>query len=230
MKRLAMVAAVMLVALSVAFGATNEVTSVNAVGFIRTTVPANGWELISLPFERLDGEATYQIVDLFPDAPLGTRVWFYSDGAWNSETKSFGGWVTDPIGQTNEFIRGDALFVNNTGGSELTLTVLGEVPDARSAPDSTTVLGMGWTLTGFSYPVDIALTNTTLSAEAVLGDRLWWWNQDHADGVPNWDSTTMAFGGWTMPDLVLKAGQGFFFNNNQTANIDWDETKPYVWP
>lgn len=218
MKKLGAVVAVMLVAFC-AVAATNEVTSVNAVGFIRTTVPQSGWALVALQFSRLDAGATVTVADVFPDAPNGSRAWYYRSGAWASETKGFGGWVPG----TNEFIRGDALFLNAPSDQgTVEYTVMGEVPGASSGPDSTVVVEGGWTLMGFSYPSDIALTNTTLDAQAVSGDRVWWWDS-------GWLSTTKGFGGWDIPTLVLNAGEGYFFNNT-SATFDWTETKPYAWP
>ncbi len=223
MKKLSLFAVASMIAVG-AFAASNEVTSVNAVGFIRTTVASGGWELISLPFENLDGDATATIAEILPDAPDGTRAWYYIDGAWEAETKvAFLGW--DP--GTNEFIRSDALFVNvPASGGPVELTIMGEVPDANTATESTVILGSGWTLMGYAYPSDIALLDSSLNVTANDGDRLWWWNP--ADGGA-WEATTrVAFLGWDPSDITLEAGRGYFYDSQST--FDWIETKPYVWP
>ena len=224
MKKLSVIVVVMMMAIGAFAADSNEVTSINAVGFIRTTVPDGGWELISLPFENLDGDVTATVAELLPDAPDGTRAWFYRDGVWQAETKvAFLGWNPG----TNEFIRSDALFVNApSGGGDVDLTIMGEVPSANTAPDTTVPLPTGWTLVGFAYPTDIALLDSALNVSANDGDRLWWWD---STGDSSWNATTrVAFLGWNPSTVTLEAGRGYFYNSVST--FDWIETKPYVWP
>jgi len=219
MKRCSLIAVLVLVAFT-AIAATNEVKSVNAVGFIRETVPEGEWTLLSLPFVKLDGSVTATIDEILPDAPLDTEAWYYDNNNWDSDVKQLFGW--NPA--SHQYIRGDAMFVKVPGGSgPVDLTVMGEVPGAQTAPTSTVVVATGWTLLGFSYPSDVALTNTTLAASAALDDSIWWY-----DAGTGWQSATRQLFGWSDPTLVLEAGKGYFFN--AAAGFDWTETKPYVWP
>jgi len=220
MKRAMM--AVMVLGIAAVMAVGEEVPSVNTVGFIKTTVGAGGWSIVSIPFSRLDDEVEVALPQLLPEVPANTRAWFYRDGAWDSATYYDGlGWFP----ADDAFIRGDALFVNAPGGGEAALTVMGEVPDTASAPSTTVVLAQGWTLVGFAYPVDMALTNSALATVAQNNDRLWWWDPQKG-GNGGWDSTTFYTGlGWFPSDVLLKAGEGFFYN--ATAPLDWTEDVPY---
>ena len=216
MKKLSVFAVASMIAVG-AFAASNEVTSVNAVGFIRTVIADGGWGLVSIPFNQIDGQNPTADT-IFPDAPVSTRVWYYRDDLWKAEEKGFFGWAP---GDT-EFIRDDGLFVNApTGGGAVEYTVMGEVP---AEAETDTVMAAGWTLAGYAYPSDILLSASTLGEQAQSGDRLWWWDPT----VPGWIAAEKGFFGWDV-DPLLKAGQGYFFNN-KASTFDWTEAKPYVWP
>lgn len=147
-----------------------DVTSVNAVGFIKQTIADDGWGIVAMPLSSTTGAVEFTVADILVDAPLGTVAWFWRGSLWNFESVlPFVGWSPG----TNKFIRGDALFVNApSGGGPVTYTVTGEVPGADTAGTSTVVVASGWTLVGFSYPVDVLLTNTALASAALDGDVL----------------------------------------------------------
>lgn len=219
MKRI--LAVLMAVSVLASFAVAEDVTSVNAVGFIKQTVPDGGWGIVAMPLASTTGTVEFLVGDILVDAPDGTRAWFWRSQKWESETKAaWVGW--DP--NTNKFIRGDALFVNApSGGGDVTYTVTGEVPSEQTAGTSTVVIATGWSLVGCAYPVDTLLTNSALGISATDGDRIWWWENG------GWESATKAaWVGWDPDNVVLKAGQGYFFN--ASAGFDWTEVKPYVWP
>jgi hypothetical protein len=222
MKRYGVMVVAMLAAAICAVGATN-VTSVNAVGFIKTTVADGEWALIALPFEQLDGKVAVTVNDILPDAPDGTLAYYYKDGSWQAESKlAFVGW--DP--GTTEFIRGDAIFLKAPEGmGPVSVSIMGEVPSALTAPDTTINVNTGWTLLGFAYPSDIVLEDTSLGQNASDGDSIYWWNQQDQ----KWEGISkLAFVGWDPAGMVLKAGQGYFFN--AASGFSWMENKPYMWP
>jgi len=230
MKKLGAVAAVMLVALC-AVAATNDVTSVNAVGFIRRMVNDGGWGIIGLPFENLDGSGATTLAEILPDPADQTQAWFYRSGAWVGGQYFTGvGWLPASSG-TNEFVRGDALFVKAPGGGgAVEYMVMGEVPDTRSVPTGTTEtpMGVGWSLLGYAYPTDMAFTNTTLATAASNLDQVWWW--DPAGGGA-WAGMQFFTGvGWLGGDVghVFAASEGLFYNSTIATN--WAESKQYVWP
>jgi hypothetical protein len=224
-----MVSAVMLVASAVAFGATNEVTSVNAVGFVRTTIPEGGWGLVSMPFVNLDHDVVAMTIpEIFTEAPDNTIVWFYQGGMWKKSEKSPWGGSDDT---TSTFIRGDGLFINApSGGGAVTYTIMGEVPDSRSGSQmSTNVLGVGYTLMGFAYPCDMPLTNSTLNASASDNDQIWYWDPALNGGQGGWAKNELSpWGGWDDPTFVFETGKGYMYK--AASSIDWVEAKPYSWP
>ena len=220
--------------------AAGEVPSVNVVGYIKTEVPADSWALISLPFMNMDTSVvTMTIEEVIPAAatPVGTKAWFYraDDNSWKHETVTAAGpskywWDSAAAGLgTNEFIRGDALFINTPPGDGVALSVKGEVPgDNNLAPTTTVVLaGSGWTLVGFAYPVDTYLTNALPASLLTVGDKLW-----EYDGTWQDNARVLAAGPskyWNDQNYVLKAGVGYFFNN-AGGQVDWEQTKPYTSP
>jgi hypothetical protein len=233
MKKLSVFVVVVMMAVG-AFAASNEVTSVNSVGFIRTVVEDGGYAYVSLPFVRIDGQATYSIFDIFPvaDYPQGTVVSYFEDGEWKKETRIFQFPATDTWSPgTATFVRGDALFINtsaNAGSGDLEVTIMGEVP---ADTESTIVLaGSGYTGMGYAYPADLELVDAAFNAFAEQGDVISWWDQV----AKEWAKTTRIFQfpageKWDPEDVTLKAGQGYFYYNSG-ATIDWVEPKPYVWP
>lgn len=225
MKKLSVIVVVMMMAVG-AFAASNEVYSVNSVGFIRTNVGAGQWEIIALPFEALDGSASSTISAILPDAPDGTVVQVYRNGAWVKEEKlPFVGWDPD----TTEFIRGDAVFVKAPDGAATEYTVMGEVPSAQTAPSTTTVIPAGSSMAGYAYPADIPLEDTSLALLAAENDIVYSWNPEKNGGEGGYDKVEkLPFVGWDPAGTILKAGKGYFIV--ASASIDWVEVKPYVWP
>ncbi|TFH15896.1 MAG: hypothetical protein E4H02_06935, partial [Lentisphaerales bacterium] len=54
-----------------------DVTSVNAVGFIKKTIPDGGWGIIAMPLASTTGAVEFAIGDILVDAPDYTQVsWF----------------------------------------------------------------------------------------------------------------------------------------------------------
>jgi hypothetical protein len=101
-----------------------QVYSVNAVGYVNKTIPANGFAMISNPLTA----ATNTIDALFAGVPNGTQVYKYSpgvgysSGAYDDLDGSFGA-----FGST-QLLPGEGVFVRNPGGTALTITFVGEVP------------------------------------------------------------------------------------------------------
>jgi len=101
-----------------------QVFSVNAVGYVNKTIPANGFAMVSNPLKA----ATNTIDALFAGVPDGTQVYIYTPGTgytvgtFDSLDNSFGA-----AGKTT-LLPGDGVFVKNPSASPLTITFVGEVP------------------------------------------------------------------------------------------------------
>jgi hypothetical protein len=100
-----------------------QVFSVNAVGYVNKTIPANGFAMVSNPLKAADNT----IDKLFAGVPVGTTVYKYTPGTgytigtFDDLDNSFGA-----IGKT-ELLPGQGVFVKNPGATPLTITFVGEV-------------------------------------------------------------------------------------------------------
>jgi hypothetical protein len=102
-----------------------QVYSVNAVGYVNTTIPKGAYAIISNPLTA----ATNTINALFP-AIEGIQVYVYHPGkgydvgAYDSLSGSY---QPDSVG-TNTLTPGQGVFVRNGTASDQTITFVGEVP------------------------------------------------------------------------------------------------------
>jgi hypothetical protein len=100
-----------------------QVFSVNAVGYVNKTIPANGFALVSNPLNAADNS----IDKLFAGVPAGTQVYVYTVGkgytvgTFDDLDNSFG-----TVG-TTKLEPGQGVFVRNPTATPLTITFVGEV-------------------------------------------------------------------------------------------------------
>ncbi len=199
----------------------DTVTSVNVVGYHSITIPENGIALVTPVLESF-GAGTLE--DLVGDQlPAGSFAWIW-DRAQNTyisgSRSGFGGW-----GLTNVILRGDAVWLKpKTGTGAHTITFMGEVPAEYNLAGTTTVHNIaGIDAVGYSYPVDIVWTNTTLAAAAPSGAFLYVWNIE-SQGYATYSKS--GFGGWNTPaGYTIKSGQAFWIKAE--GPIDWVEEAPY---
>lgn len=200
------------------FAATN-VVSVNVVGYMKATVPSNGFALVSYPLNPISGSNTLADLDR-AQLPVGAKVWVWDRTAkgYIYSSKSRGGWSSNAVIQ-----RGDAFWVTvpdpiATGDYELVL--LGEVPDPV-IDNSTSVDNIsGIDAIGNPYPSEMLWTNSILAKLAPIPSRLWIWNGVSYNNYPKTRS------GWTgLPaDFRIQPGMGFWF---ETGSTNWSEPVPY---
>jgi hypothetical protein len=104
-----------------------QVFSVNAVGYVNKTIPANGFAMISNPLKA----ATNTIDALFTGAgiPPGTQVYVYTPGkgydvgTYDDLDNSYGSTVGPKT-----LLPGQGVFVKNPTANPVTITFVGEVP------------------------------------------------------------------------------------------------------
>jgi hypothetical protein len=100
-----------------------QVYSVNAVGYVNKTVPANGFAMINNPLKAADNT----IDKLFAGLPVGTTIYKYTPGtgytigSFDDLDNSYG-----PLGKT-ELLPGQGVFIKNPNATPLTITFVGEV-------------------------------------------------------------------------------------------------------
>jgi hypothetical protein len=125
----------LIAAIAAASAATSmaQVFSVNAVGYVNKTIPANGFAMISNPLNA----ATNTIDALFAGVPAGTQLYVfnsatgqYAVGTYDDLDNSFG-----PTVGPMQLKPGQGVFIRNPGAQPLTITFVGEVPQgALSTP------------------------------------------------------------------------------------------------
>jgi hypothetical protein len=99
-----------------------QVYSVNAVGYVNTTVPGNGFALISNPLNAADNS----IDKLFAGLPNGTQVFVFAGGTYKVGTFDDLDNTYGTVG-TTKIDPGMGVFVKNPGATPLTITFVGEV-------------------------------------------------------------------------------------------------------
>ena len=223
MKKLSLLLAGLCVAASVSAQAANtNVTSVNMVGFVNQNLLANKFHFSAVQLPAVGGSNQMFYTLLGNQLPLLSQVYF-----WNSTSQVWikainsgkGGWNNN---SSNRLVSaGEGIFILSP--TNMTISLAGEVP---LAPTTTVSLVSGYNAVGYSYPVDIAFTNTSfwngLPTLSVL--NLW---DDNASG---WVKYTRASkGGWNAAasNLVFRAGQGFFAMKQGSAT-NLFEIRPFT--
>jgi hypothetical protein len=213
-------AVAVMVAASCAMAATNEVTSVNVVGFNRIAIPPNGMALVTLNFESF-GNSTLQ--DLIGDqlaVNSKAYIWDRASNTYVGASRTRGGWSA-----TNVIMRGDAFWLKPAASATTNyVTFMGEAPAAYNQGQSTTIFGIsGMEAVGYAYPTDLVWTNTALAkVQTQVNDKLYIWNVN----TQGYDGYSKTRGGWSTPaGFTIPAGRAFWLKTSVT--IDWTEDAPY---
>ena len=194
-------------AVSMATASAQEVTSVNAVGYVNKEL-APGFNLIANPLSN--GNDT--LAEVIPSPPDGSQVFLFQNGQWVSSIFSnlLGGWDTPlnlPVGV--------GFFFNNQGGEAITVTFVGEV---LQGDDTNKTVPAGLSIQGSLVPQEGALT-TDLQFPGGDGDVAYSW----INGA--WATATFSpiLGGWD-PEPSLSVGGAVFVDKAEEAQWDRDFT------
>lgn len=203
--------------------AQGTVFSVNAVGYVNTTLKP-GFNLISNP---LNAGADNTIPTLFKTAPFGTQVYrFHStpsagfDIATNDDLTP--GWISQTAGLlTAQILPGSGLFVknNSTPKADFTVTFVGEVPQGNLS----TTLVKGLQVVSSQVPQEGKIS-ADLKYTGQAGDQ-----------ISKFDATTQKFvvygfddlsNAWTLSGVAneptIGVGESFFLSK-QVAGT-WTRT------
>lgn len=174
-----------------------QVYSVNVVGYVNVNLTA-GFNLICNPLKNTTGNQLNNILPL-TDADLGTIVYWYSGGGFQSST-----YLGTTLGWTpNQAINpGTGIFINVSAAK--TVTFVGEVP---LGADSNLPLTAGLQL--ISSPVPQSTNLTAMNFPADVGDIVYFYRG--AAGSKSYAASTfLGTGiGW-VPDAVPGVGEGFW--------------------
>lgn len=218
-------------ALTVATAATSmaDVFSVNVVGYVNKTVPADKYAILSVPL-NFTGEGGNNITNVVTgNIPDGTVLLTFSNGVFDDPETYFAGFGWFP--GTAVLPPGKAFFVKPPAGSQADITFVGEVLQGETVNS----LASGYTLTGSTVPQALPLgdlttpEDTTLHFPAADGDNYLAFDvatQTYKDPVTyfggyGWfDSAAGGPGPVTGP--IVGVAEGFFVT--KTAPVDWVRT------
>jgi hypothetical protein len=179
--------------------AQTPVYSVNAVGYINTTV-CPGFSIIANQLIQPTGENT--VKKLFPNVPEGTTIfkWKNAEATYDVNTYELGEWTTE----TMTLSPGEGAFIQNTTANPFTVTFVGEVPQGTLA----TTIPLGFSLVSSQVPQEGAV-DTVLGYVPNEGDTVF---KFLCDGQ-TYNVKTFELGEWTDSAApVIKVGEGFFLD------------------
>jgi hypothetical protein len=110
-----------------------QVFSVNAVGYVNKTVPANSFAMLSNPLKA----ATNTINALFTGVPAGFAVYVYTPGKGYDIAQYDdldGKFLPDAVANM-ELLPGQGVFVKNPSANPVTITFVGEVMQGHLVTD-----------------------------------------------------------------------------------------------
>ncbi len=244
MKKLQALGAGLLACAALLEPASAQVYSQNAVGYVKVEVPRGTLSMLRNDFKDMEGET------LTPDRvfgntlPVDTKVYVWDASQQNYLISTYRIEVgPPPTFTTTTNWSSDALVLERGVGfwlqipqsapsTNYTVYLMGEVPNDQ---DATISIEDGLNLIAYSYPVEVTWTNSNLAKSAVVDDAVYYWD----DSIQNYyinryrvevgpPPTFTTSTNWSIPEMVIPAGKGFWFLTSQT-NV-WTENKPYAYP
>jgi hypothetical protein len=194
-------------------GAFAQVYSVNAVGYINVTVPANGLALVANQLNTGEGATMNRIPDVFTAPRDGMIVYKYTSGSGfsiNSATDVGDGFEWDNPNQT--LSPGEGAFVQNPENTPMTITFVGEVPQGNLS----TPIAVGLNLVSSQVPQAGELTPAGLGFPAADGDLVYKYDEGTQAYEPVYEFLVDAWDG-RVPSVEV--GEAFFVN--KAAATTW---------
>jgi hypothetical protein len=151
------------------------------------------------------------VTDAIPTAPDGTIIFRYAGAAgFVANGFDFGSWTVPAM----DIKPGVGFFLQNNGTAELTVTLVGEVPQGNLS----TALAAGLNLVASQVPQAGKLV-ADLKYAAAEGDIVYQWNvATQGYKAPN----SLDFGTWTQGEPDIAVGEGFFLQRGAAGT--WDRT------
>ena len=167
-----------------------QVYSVNAVGYINLTAK-EGFNLLANQLIAADNT----VEALLPGVPEGTSVYKFDPAAgYSITTLDFGAW-TDPSVTLSP---GEGFWFRNPGSEDLTITLVGEVPQGTLTTD----LVEGFNLVSSQVP-QAGLIETDLGLPVEEGTSVY-----NYDPVAGYSISTIDFGAWSPAEPSVAVGEG----------------------
>ena len=219
------------------FGQT-DVISRNVVGYYRVDMQRGEIRMLTYPFFCVSVTNTVDPTPMntvwFNSVPPGTCLYFwdaavsmYRSEVLVSNVVTGLKWVPNK----NLLIPGKGFWVKIPSfapSNQYSIYLMGELPDAYTAPTTTVDVLPGMNMLGYPYPTDALWTNLNIAKTASRGDIAYIYSNGYRScnclstngGVPLWMPTT----------FCLRVGEGFWYKSRAETTRSWEEAKPYSWP
>jgi hypothetical protein len=198
-------------AAGIATSMAQAVYSVNAVGYVNTTL-VPGFNLISNPLNNTEPNGN-QVQVLFASLPNNSAVYLWTGNGFTIASKDpdFGWDPADVASRT--LMPGQGAFVNiPAGAGNQTVTFVGEVPQGTLS----TPLPVGFSIVSSQVPQEG--TAQELNYVPATGDALYFWTGNGYNAI-GWDAD---FGEYTSPLPTLDVGEAFFVSRATAGS--WNRT------
>jgi hypothetical protein len=249
MKRLSLILATLAIA-GFVFAQTNEVTSVNVVGYNKITLlPTGKLVICSLQFDPFDptlnGVLGTNILRPTAKGYNGDQLFIYSTAKAGYDTyqlsPSFWWYnISAPSVPTNPpLVAGQSFWIQSarTSSSNLDIAIMGEVVDV--ATQQITIVS-NLQMIAYPFSCDTLLNQTGLrnsgaakTGKGSAGDSIYLWDAT-AQGYNTFQLSTNDVIGWynisqaSVPETnVFSLGQGFWYKSAKGA-FSWQETNVYL--
>jgi hypothetical protein len=241
-------AAGLFVACTAAMAATNNVYSVNVMGYQRIAVPAHGLNIGAMPYQKSPSLISDVVGDQMTSGTAenpgkADSAYFYNTAEQVYETAYLYTDGTDyfwldgksQMPATNVILPGSGFWLRNAQDQEQNVYVVGDVLTAGAA---TNHVVSGLQLLSYPYSVPRDLDDLTLADGAVYGESL-----SDADAIYIWrpaqqqfqiayfysDGSLIDYATGNPVQCQLKPGQAFWYKHVGDG-FDWVEVKPYASP
>jgi len=203
---------------------STNVYSLNAVGYINVAL-APGFTILSCPLICSPDNTLNTVMPNTTGQFKGWSVYFSTPGQGYTQIET-GAKTSWQLGGTNTINPGSAVFVQNTTGSTVTLTLVGTVPQVGNY-NMTNTLPAGFSLVGSIVPTSGDLSTNPITAitnSAIKGDVIYVNDPVAGYASPGGIYTAAKNGAWVGGEPVVpNVGEGFFYQNLSGATESWVE-------
>lgn len=233
MKKTVMTAAVLGFAASIV---SAQVYSQNIVGYVKKTAPQNGLAIQGVPFL---GTNSVSVSELFSDTlPLNSKIYVYGAGGYSIEQYAeensgppFFNISTNWSPDTTTIDGTAGFWIQLPAGADKENVYAGEVP----VDDMSISILPGLNLITYPFPASVEWTNTALSANASLGDKVYVWDaegqtysiinqySEENSGPPFFNIST----NWTDTSMSIDMANGFWYESQLVTTNIVVEPVPY---
>lgn len=201
-------------AAGVASSLAQAVYSVNAVGYVNTTIVPR-FNLVSNPLNNTEANGN-SIKSLFASLPFGTQIYRFNGTGFDIATKDDLVGDYDPPAVANATVTpGQGVFVLNNGTQNQTVTFVGEVPQGTL----TVNIPAGLSIVSSPVPQGGNI-QTDLGFTPAAGDQLYFWDEGtQRYSIHTWDQE---FASWDVNPPNLGVGEAIFIRKNAAGT--WTRT------